>query len=202
METLFRRQYMSNWRQKMTPTELVNTKKEKEESLKAFMKRYNEITQRVKDVNHIFIINNLPSCLRPGYFTEKLYVRPPKTMDELQERVTRYIRIEDMRSSRTRKEGKRLFDDNDKNGEPPQRDFPRTPKFNHYTPLNAPRAKILEEALSAELLTLRRAHTPKKINERKSCYLHKNYGHTIEECIMLKNEIERLIQAGRLRKYV
>ncbi|XP_017428630.1 uncharacterized protein LOC108336673 [Vigna angularis] len=99
VETLFRRQYASNRKQEITPAELVNTKQEKDETLKAFMKRYNEVARRVKDVNHTFIISNLPSCLRQGYFSEKLYARPPKTMEELQERVVEFIRMEDMRIS-------------------------------------------------------------------------------------------------------
>ncbi|XP_017420351.1 uncharacterized protein LOC108330377 [Vigna angularis] len=135
VETLFKRQYASNQRQEVTPAELVNTKKEKDETLKAFMKRYNETAWRVKDVINTFIISNLPSCLKSGYFAEKLYVRPPRTMDEFQERVAKFIRIEDMRSSREkqqqeastdgiRKDSGRLFFDNDKGGDPRSKDFP------------------------------------------------------------------------------
>ncbi|WVZ26556.1 hypothetical protein V8G54_005100 [Vigna mungo] len=43
--TLFRRQYASNRKQEITPAELVNTKQGKDETLKAFMKRYNEIAR-------------------------------------------------------------------------------------------------------------------------------------------------------------
>ncbi|XP_014506181.1 uncharacterized protein LOC106765928 [Vigna radiata var. radiata] len=208
VETLFRRQYSSNRKQEITPTELVNTKQEKGETFKAFMKRYTETTRQVKDVNHSFIINNLPSCLRPGYFTEKLYVRPPKTMDELQERVAEFICMEDMRISQRkrqreadvgggRKDDKRPFGNNDKSGE-----LPRTFKFDHFTTLNAPRAKVLEQALNVELLTLRRKSSPKYADERKSCHFHQNHEHNREECVTLKNEIENLIQAGHLRKYI
>ncbi|KOM56712.1 hypothetical protein LR48_Vigan10g260400 [Vigna angularis] len=50
-----------------------------------------------KDIGHSFIINNLPSCLRPGYFSEDLYAEPPKTMEELQARVAKFIRVKDIR---------------------------------------------------------------------------------------------------------
>ncbi|XP_014499259.1 uncharacterized protein LOC106760325 [Vigna radiata var. radiata] len=83
VETLFRKQYASNRKQKMTPAELVNTKQGKDKTLKEFIQRYNEVVRRVKDVNHTFIINNLLSCLKPGYFAEQLYARPPKSMEEL-----------------------------------------------------------------------------------------------------------------------
>ncbi|XP_017413262.1 uncharacterized protein LOC108324847 [Vigna angularis] len=208
VETLFRRQYASNRKQKITPAELVNTKQEKGETLKAFMKRYTETVRRVKEVNHSFIINNLLTCLRPGYFAEKLYARPPKTMEELQERAAEFIRMEEMRLSQrkrqreadvseSRRDDKRPFDSNDKSGE-----LPRTFKFHHYTTLNAPRAKVLEEALNAELLTPQRKPSPKNADERKSCKYHQNHGHTTEDCITLKNEIESLVRAGHLRRYI
>ncbi|WVY94050.1 hypothetical protein V8G54_033138 [Vigna mungo] len=184
VETLFRRQYSSNRKQEITPAELMNTKQEKGETLKAFMKRYTETARQVKNAH------------------------PPKTMDELQERVAEFIRMEDMRISQRkrqqeadvcggRKDGKRPFDNNDKSGE-----LPRTFKFDHFTVLNAPRAKVLEEALNVELRTLRRKPSPRNADEMKSCHFHQNHGHTTEECVTLKNQIENLIQAGHLRKYI
>ncbi|XP_017416404.1 uncharacterized protein LOC108327183 [Vigna angularis] len=207
VQTLFERQYASSWIQEFTPAELVNTKQEKDESLKAFMQRYNETAQRVRDINHTFIISNLPSYLKAGYFSKNLYAKLPKTMDELQERVAEFIRIEDIRQSQkkqqqetsegNKKEGKRSF-----NGDPPQKDPMCLPRFNDYTTLNAPRAKVLEEALNAELLTLREKATPKSASARKSCNFHLNRGHTTEECNILKDEIERLIRGGHLQQFI
>ncbi|XP_017416536.1 uncharacterized protein LOC108327330 [Vigna angularis] len=107
----------------MTPAELVNTKQEKDETLRAFMQRYNEAARRVKDANHTFVISNLPSCLKPGYFAEQLYAEPPKSMEEMQETIAKFIRIEDLRNSRrkqqqevptngNKKEAKRSSNDN------------------------------------------------------------------------------------------
>ncbi|XP_014524405.1 uncharacterized protein LOC106780622 [Vigna radiata var. radiata] len=212
-ETLFRRQYASNQKQEITPVKLVNTKQGKDETLKAFMKRYNKTARRVKEVNHSFIINNLPSCLKPGYFAKKLYARPPKTMEELHKRVAEFIRMEDMRilqrkkqqevsTSGNQKEGKQLFNSSDKSGGTFHKDFIRTPRYNHYTALKAPEVKVLEEALNTELLTIRRKSSPKDADERKSYRFHQNCGHTIEECLTLKDEIERLIRGGHLQKFV
>lgn len=102
--TLFRRQYAAKRRQEMTLAELVNTKQEKDETLKAFMQRYNEIARQVKDANHTFVINNLPKYLKPGYVAEQLYVEPPKTMEELKERMAKFIRMEDLRNSRRKQQ--------------------------------------------------------------------------------------------------
>ncbi|XP_047163119.1 uncharacterized protein LOC124832843 [Vigna umbellata] len=130
VETLFRKQYASNRKREMTLAELVNTKQGKDETLKAFIQRYNETARRVKDANHTFVINNLSSCLKPGYFSEQLYAKPPKSMEELQERIAEFIRIEDMRNSRkkqhevptneSKKEGKQFSNKNDR---PPRKEL-------------------------------------------------------------------------------
>ena len=41
-----------------------------------------------------------------------------------------------------------------------------------------------------------------KRNQNKYCRYHQDIGHTTEECIALKDEIEKLIQEGYLQNYV
>ena len=41
-----------------------------------------------------------------------------------------------------------------------------------------------------------------KRNHNKFCHFHKDIGHTTEECITLKDEIEKLICHGYLQDYV
>ena len=73
----------------------------------------------------------------------------------------------------------------------------RGPRFSRYTPLNAERSKILQEALSAELIPPpRRALSPENADRNKRCRYHKNTGQA------LKDKIEELIQAGHLRRFV
>ncbi|XP_017428565.1 uncharacterized protein LOC108336606 [Vigna angularis] len=162
IKALFRRHYATNRRQEMTPTEL----------------RYNEAARRVKDANHTFIISNLPSCLRPGYFVEQLYAKPPKSMEELQETIAKFIRIEDLKNSRrkqqqevpnneNKKEAKRSSNDN-KGDRPPRK----------------------------------KKSSPKNADESKACRLHQNHGHNTEDCNIVRDEIERLVRAGYLQKYV
>ncbi|XP_017434642.1 uncharacterized protein LOC108341476 [Vigna angularis] len=212
VEALFRKQYAANKRPEMTPAELVNTKQGKDETLKAFMQRYNETARRVKDVNHTFIISNLPSCLTPGYFAEQLYADPPKSMEELQSTIAKFIRIEDLGNSRkkqqqdnsnqeAKKVPKRPTNDF-KADRPPRKESGWISKYDRYTSLNAPRTKVLEEALHAELLTVRRKATPKNADNSKACRLHMNHDHDTEECHMVKDELERLIRAGYLQNYV
>jgi len=48
----------------------------------------------------------------------------------------------------------------------------------------------LEEMLNADLLpTLRREATPRNIDTSKHCRFHQNYGHSTEECVVLRDKI-------------
>ncbi|XP_014522195.1 uncharacterized protein LOC106778720 [Vigna radiata var. radiata] len=166
--TLFKKHYAINRRDEITPAELVNIKQGKDKTLRAFIQRYNEAARRAKGVNHEFIIGNLPNCLKSGYVSEHLYAKQPKTMDELQERLTEYIKMEDHRISRRkqpsetstneiRKEVKRP-----RERDQPQR-FPRRnvpvplgPHYDHYAKLNTSRERVFEKALQTNLIFVRR----------------------------------------------
>ena len=44
--------------------------------------------------------------------------------------------------------------------------------------------------------------SPNMRDKRKYCRFHKDYGHYTEECRDLKEQIEELIQRGKLQQYV
>lgn len=78
-----------------------------------------------------------------------------------------------------------------------QREPPKGRRFQQYTPLNAPRAQILQEALSADLIPpLKKRPTPPGADDNKHYLYHQNLGHTTEECVTLRDMIEELIRAG------
>ena len=76
-------------------------------------------------------------------------------------------------------------------------------KFQHYTPLNTNRTRILQEAMATKIIQPpRKARTPERAYHNKHYEYHKSHGHHTEECIGLKDIIEELIQAGQLRRFV
>ncbi|KAL0395236.1 UNVERIFIED_CONTAM: hypothetical protein Slati_4489800 [Sesamum latifolium] len=76
--------------------------------------------------------------------------------------------------------------------------------FTRYTPLKAPRAKILMIAEQQGIVQWPRKmkDNPKRLKLDKYCRFHKDRGHSTEDCYHLKNEIEKLIQRGYLKIYV
>ncbi|XP_020238553.1 uncharacterized protein LOC109817646 [Cajanus cajan] len=103
-----------------------------------------------------------------------------------------------LKESSTREKSKTHFDQRSKRPRQSQ-----GPRYEFYTPLNAPRINILEEANHADLISLPPlAHNSANADKSKHCRYHRNYGHTIEECWSLKDRIEELIQAGHLGQYI
>jgi len=81
------------------------------------------------------------------------------------------------------------------------REGPRNPKFSKYTPLNTGRARILEEALSVELIPAPwKFPSSPNVNRSRHCRYHRNYSHTTKESMALKEKIEELSQAGHLQR--
>lgn len=153
--TLFRSQYFVNRKEDVTAVELVNIRQGKGETLRAFMQRYNEVARCVKDVNHTFIISNLPNCLKLGYVAENLYAKPPKRMEELQEKMIKYIRKEDLRNYRKKqlsdapasgnKKEARQPHEGDHDHKPSRRELPLPLglRYDQYANLNVPMATVL-----------------------------------------------------------
>ncbi|KAK2383691.1 hypothetical protein QL285_071117 [Trifolium repens] len=85
---------------------------------------------------------------------------------------------------------------------------PKAPprKFTNYTPLNAPRERILAEVSATEfkkhgIRFPKQIPTKPGVDKGKYCRFHISYGHVTEDCVHLKDAIEILIQQGLLGKY-
>jgi len=137
-------------------------------------------------------------------------MQPATNLDDLRRRAAKFMQLEELRefrnNARAEASGEKKEDrerqGRSRTGRDQKRDN-RGPRFSRYTPLNADRSKILQEALSAELIPPpRRALSPENADRSKRCRYHKNTGHFTEECQALKDKIEELIQAGHLRRFV
>ena len=87
-----------------------------------------------------------------------------------------------------------------------EKDFKRNfwqPAYATYTPLTESWAHILEDAFNAKILALPplvNSHSQAKYT--KQCRYQWNYGNSTEECIVLKDKIEELVQKGCLNDFV
>jgi len=132
----------------LTVDNLVNIRQEDGESLRSYLDRYNRMSVKIKDLSDEIARHHCSYGLQPGVFANKISRKKPKTMEEMRERVAKFIQMEDMQEFRVKKREKedaaipkpiapRL-------GKPVARPTERKPpKFTTYTPLAVPRARIL-----------------------------------------------------------
>ncbi|XP_020238557.1 uncharacterized protein LOC109817649 [Cajanus cajan] len=209
---LFSAQYATSRPHHITSAALSNLRQQDDESLRHFMERFANVSIKIRNLNPEVALHSMLMALKPGPFVDSLCRHQPATMDELRARAARYIQMEEHAEFRnhirddlagkgessTREKSKTHFDQRSKRPRQSQ-----GPRYEFYTPLNAPRINILEEANHADLISLPPlAHNSANADKSKHCRYHRNYGHTIEECWSLKDRIEELIQAGHLGQYI
>jgi len=93
----------------------------------------------------------LITTLRPRPFVDSLAMQPPTNMDDLRRRATQFMQVEELRQYSRVDQGQGRQGERSSN--PPRfRDTPDMQRFTRYTPLNTGRTRILEEALSTDLI--------------------------------------------------
>ncbi|XP_014523756.1 uncharacterized protein LOC106780034 [Vigna radiata var. radiata] len=168
--------------------------------------------RKVKGLSLELALQYVMPALRPGPFKDSVCRNPPQTMEELRQRAADEAQVENMKQNHRREQQEAKAEKNDNRKAegsgnrptgPKLREGPRGPRFPHYTPLNAPRTRILQEALSTQILPApAKRPTPPGADLSKHCLYHQNSGHDTEDCVTLKDKIEELIHMGRLQQYV
>jgi hypothetical protein len=151
--------------------------------------------------------------LRPGSdFAKAVGIEEIRTLDTFLERAQKYIAYEEKQMAADVRKPKHQDESGpskrgSNNGKEKVRE-PKAPpsKFTSYTPLNAPRERILAEVLAAEfkkhgIRFPKQIPTKPGVDKDKYCRFHRSYGHVTEDCVHLKDAIEILIQQGLLGKY-
>ncbi|XP_020210703.1 uncharacterized protein LOC109795571 [Cajanus cajan] len=208
----FSDQYATSRPHHITSTALSNLLQQDDESLRHFMEHFANVSIKIRNLNPEVALHSMLMALKPRPFVDSLCRHQPASMDELRARAAGYIQMEEQAEfcntirdgltikaeSSNREKQKNHFDQRSKR--PCQA---RGPRYDFYTPLNAPRVNILEEANHADLISLPPpAYNSANADKSKHCRYHRNHGHTTEECWSLKDKIEELIQAGHLGQYI
>ncbi|KAK3038135.1 hypothetical protein RJ639_029589 [Escallonia herrerae] len=139
--------------------------------------------------------------------TEKLLI------DNLDSGVTfaamareKYLRAEEDSMTTTQDEGISGQKRRDRSeGKIPKEPKPsRTTLSKHFTPLTTSREHILHQIKGQDILkwTKPMRMPADRRDAQLYCQFHKDHGHTIEECKVLRREIENLIARGHLKQFV
>ncbi|GFY97235.1 hypothetical protein Acr_11g0015410 [Actinidia rufa] len=193
----------------MPPTCLPFTKKETE-SLKDFVKRFNQAVLDVEDPSDKVIIMAMMEGLRPGPLFDSLSKNVPETLSALQSKADKYIAAEELAEAKRRRRGK----EDHKRKEPdtrrvdyreetrykrPDRDSkrsnnrrprtpPRRPEFDLTITQHPPLPKY-SQRLSTKNLSNgpeRLRLTPQRGTGTNIVNFHRDHGHNTEDCFSAK----------------
>ncbi|GFZ11313.1 hypothetical protein Acr_22g0007110 [Actinidia rufa] len=173
LSRLFVINFMSCRNRQKNASHLFTVHQKENESLKDFVKRFNQAVLEVKDPSDKVIIMAMMEGLRLGPLFDSLSKNVPETLSALQSKADKYIATKELAEAKRRRRGK----DNHKRKEPdtrwndyreetrykrPDRDHkrsnnrrPRTPPHRPefiLPPLNAPVAQVLSEIKHEEFV--------------------------------------------------
>ncbi|XP_057734438.1 uncharacterized protein LOC130949838 [Arachis stenosperma] len=185
-------------------SDYLNTIKQgQHESLKDYMTRFTKMAISIPDLHPEVELHAIKSGLRPGKFQKTIAVTKPKTMAEFHEKVKGQIDIEELRQAW--KIEKPHYRDDDRTRDK-KKNFKPTSRYESYTQFNTKHDDIIKQILNSKLIEPpRKADNypdSKGVDRSKYCSFYQKHGHTIDECVITKDLLERLARQGHLDKCI
>ncbi|XP_019172819.1 PREDICTED: uncharacterized protein LOC109168233 [Ipomoea nil] len=191
--------------------DLCYLKQDKSESLAEYLSKWKKEAMGVTNFDERSDIPFFTNNLRSGPFHSDLVRNEPKTYAELMDRAARYANAEAAEKRKNEEEEGRGQGDRashpQEDRRPPRsrRDRgPRLAPLRHLTPLTQPVSVILDHAEDMGIVSFPEEclKISPKADPKKYCRFHRQRGHDTDECMVLKRQIEELIQRGYLGQYV
>ncbi|GJU25613.1 reverse transcriptase domain-containing protein [Tanacetum coccineum] len=185
------------------PVEIHNIKQRDGETIEDFIERFKVETGRMKGAPECMRISGFMHGVNNPELTKRLNEHVPKTMEEMMTVTTAFIRGEAAAASK--KKGHlpwKSQDQSKRHASERRSDFRGQSRegrgSNKFTPLT----RTPKEILAAEAGKFKPPPpmvTPtEKRSSNKFCDFHNDKGHSTDECMQLKKQIEELVRAGKL----
>ena len=180
------------------------------------MKRFNWETLEVDEAYDKVQLMTFKARLRSKDLVATLTKNPPKTMTEMLLKAQKYMNAEDAVAAirDIEKPGDKGKKDDERKGQKKERPDHQIVDGNRrkddksaqavkFTPLVMPVNKILMQIKDEHYLKWPRPlHSSRYVRDKnKYCRFHKDHGYYTKDCRDLKEQIEELIQKGKLQKY-
>ncbi|XP_021759600.1 uncharacterized protein LOC110724487 [Chenopodium quinoa] len=214
---LFTGQYISNSARQRTSSELMAIQQRKEESLRDFIRRFNNEANTIPKLQQEIAVMALMNGLGDNDFKKYMSRKSFPNLGVAFAKAHEYIKSEELlKTSRqiSSAEPSRRQNDNSPNAQmggvsrlQPQgqqrsgRPAKGLGRYSSYTQLNTPRAAIYSVNQNREDWSRSAPMIMKGRDVKKYCMFHRDVGHYTEECVQLKENIEDLIRKGRLSQY-
>ncbi|XP_020233070.1 uncharacterized protein LOC109813319 [Cajanus cajan] len=96
LSSRFMIQFATSRPHQLTSIALVNIRQEKKEPLRTFMERFGKMTLSIWDLDPAVAMHQLTTVLRSGPFVNGLCKKPPRDLDDLRQRATKYMQMEEL----------------------------------------------------------------------------------------------------------
>nr|GEV99869.1 reverse transcriptase domain-containing protein [Tanacetum cinerariifolium] len=185
------------------PVEIHNIKQRDGETIKDFMKRFKIETGRMKGAPECMRISGFMHGVNNPELTKRLNEHVPKTMEEMMITTTTFIRGKAAAASKKKGHASWKPPDQSKRHSSDKRlDFRSHPRgergSNRFTSLTKTPKEILATEASKFQPPPPMVTPVEKRSSNKFCDFHNDKGHSTDECMQLKKQIEELVRAGKL----
>nr|GEZ88891.1 hypothetical protein [Tanacetum cinerariifolium] len=168
MKAAFLSYFMQQKKYVKDPVEIHNIKQRDGETLEDFIERFKIETGRMKGAPECMRISGFMHGINNPELTKRLNEHVPKTMEEMMIATTAFIRGEAVAASKKKGHGSWKLQDQSK------KHADKWPDFRGHS------------------------RDVEKRNSNKFCDFHNDKGHSTDECMQLKKQIEELVRAGKL----
>ncbi|XP_072074044.1 uncharacterized protein [Arachis hypogaea] len=169
------------------------------------MTRFTKLAMSIPYFHPEVHLDAIKSRLRLGKFQEAIPVAKPKTLAEFHEKAKGQMDIGELQQAQ--KVDKPLYKDEDKTRDS-KWTFKRIPRYDSYAQFNtgvmisSRKLTGLLEILNSKLIKPPReaGNYPeaKNLDKFQYCTFHQKHGHTTDECVIAKDQLERLARQGHL----
>ncbi|GJX18679.1 reverse transcriptase domain-containing protein [Tanacetum coccineum] len=185
------------------PVEIHNIKQRDGETIEEFMERFKVETGRMKGAPECMRISGFMHGVNNPELTKRLNEHVPKTMEEMMIATTAFIRGEAAAAGKKKGHASWKAQDQSKRHASERRsDFRGQPREGRGPSRFTPLTRTPKEILAAEAGRFKPPPpmvTPvEKRSSNKFCDFHNDKGHSTDECMQLKKQIEELVRAGKL----
>ncbi|GJW10702.1 reverse transcriptase domain-containing protein [Tanacetum coccineum] len=185
------------------PVKIHNIKQRDGETIEEFMERFKVETIRMKGAPECMRISGFMHGVNNPELTKRLNEHLPKTMEEMMIATTAFIRGE--AAATGKKKGHtswRAHEQSKRHASERRSDFRGQPKEGRGSSMFTLLTRTPKEILATEAGKFKPPPpmvTPvEKKSNNKFCDFHNDKGHSTDECMQLKKQIEELVRAGKL----
>ncbi|XP_021773214.1 uncharacterized protein LOC110737146 [Chenopodium quinoa] len=211
---LFTGQYISNSARQRTSGELMSVKQKRDESLRDFVRRFNNeantIPRLQQEIAVMALMNGLADIDFKKYMARKSFPNLGAAFNKAHDYIkskellragSQIALAEPSRRNNAQSLSESYGGVNRQNQQKTNRPTRGLGRYSNYTQLNTPRAAIYSINQHKEDWSRPAPMITKGRDVKKYCMFHKDVGHYTEECIQLKENIEDLIRKGHLSQY-